>query len=295
MGNRIYGCDDCLAVCPWNKFARATREAKLKARDDLAAPPLAELAALDDAAFRAKFSGSPIKRIGRDRFLRNVLIAIGNSGSADLAAVAEAHLADPAPLVRGAAVWALSRLLPAKEFAALKASTCRPNPMPTCAMNGRRHERRHLLQGPGRMAGVAGKNHATASEQWVGFYKAGTDKKGITYKQALDEALCFGWIDAVRRGGHATWSIRFTPRKKGSIWSAVNIRRIEELKARARSRPPGSPPMRAAIPRSRRNTPSRIATWFWPRNTSSASAPTKPPGRGSKPCRAPIATRPSGG
>ena len=121
MGNRIYGCDDCLAVCPWNKFAQATREAKLKARDDLAAPPLVELAALDDAAFRAKFSGSPIKRIGRDRFLRNVLIAIGNSGSTELADVAEAHLADPAPLVRGAAVWALSEILPAREYAALKA------------------------------------------------------------------------------------------------------------------------------------------------------------------------------
>ncbi len=120
IGNRIYGCDDCLAVCPWNKFARATHEAKLKALDDLAAPPLADLAALDDAAFRAKFSGSPIKRIGRDRFLRNVLIAIGNSGSVDFARSAEAHLADPSPLVRGAAVWALSRLLPAKDFAALK-------------------------------------------------------------------------------------------------------------------------------------------------------------------------------
>ena len=121
MGNRIYGCDDCLAVCPWNKFAQATHEAKLKARDDLSAPPLAELAALDDAAFRQKFSGSPIKRIGRDRFLRNVLTAIGNSGSTELADAAEAHLADPVPLIRGAAIWALSRLLPAKEFVALKA------------------------------------------------------------------------------------------------------------------------------------------------------------------------------
>jgi epoxyqueuosine reductase len=121
MGNRIYGCDDCLAVCPWNKFARVTQEAKLKARDDLSAPPLAELAALDDAAFRQRFSGSPIKRIGRARFLRNVLIAIGNSGSAKLAESAVAHLADPAPLVRGAAVWALSRLSPAKQFAALRA------------------------------------------------------------------------------------------------------------------------------------------------------------------------------
>jgi epoxyqueuosine reductase len=93
---------------------------KLKARDDLAAPPLDELAALDDAAFRAKFSGSPIKRIGRDRLVRNVLIAIGNSENAGLAKTAEAHLADPSPLVRGAAVWALSRLLPAGRFAELK-------------------------------------------------------------------------------------------------------------------------------------------------------------------------------
>jgi uncharacterized protein YdeI (YjbR/CyaY-like superfamily) len=82
-------------------------------------------------------------------------------------------------------------------------------------------------------------NHATASEQWVGFYKAGTDKRGIAYKEAVDEALCFGWIDAVRRGGHAAWSIRFTPRKKGSIWSAVNIRRIEELKALGQVAPAG--------------------------------------------------------
>ena len=120
IGNRIYGCDDCLAVCPWNKFARVTREAKLTARDDLARPPLADLAALDDAAFRAKFSGSPIKRIGRDRFLRNVLIAIGNSASTDLAPAAEVHLADPAPLVRGAAVWALSQLLRHNDLVALK-------------------------------------------------------------------------------------------------------------------------------------------------------------------------------
>ena len=83
------------------------------------------------------------------------------------------------------------------------------------------------------------KNHASAVEQWVGFHKVGAEKKGITYKQAVDEALCFGWIDAVRRGGDATWSIRFTPRKKGSIWSAVNIRRIEELKAEERVAPAG--------------------------------------------------------
>ena len=120
MGNRIYGCDDCLAVCPWNKFAQTTREAKLAARDDLVAPPLAELAELDDASFRARFSGSPIKRIGRDRFLRNVLIAVGNSEDPELAGVAERHLDDPSPLVRGAAVWALANLLPAKKFAALR-------------------------------------------------------------------------------------------------------------------------------------------------------------------------------
>ena len=112
MGNRIYGCDDCLAVCPWNKYAQATREMKLQARPDLVAPHLAELAALDDAAFRDRFSGSPVKRIGRDRFVRNVLIAIGNSGLAELAAATEVLLGDPSPLVRGAAVWALGRLQP---------------------------------------------------------------------------------------------------------------------------------------------------------------------------------------
>jgi epoxyqueuosine reductase len=110
MGNRIYGCDDCLAVCPWNKFATATHEMKLRARDDLNAPPLAELVALDDAAFRKRFAGSPIKRIGHARFLRNVLIAIGNSGDHSLLAAAEARLSDPEPLIRGAAVWAVRRL-----------------------------------------------------------------------------------------------------------------------------------------------------------------------------------------
>ncbi len=110
IGNRIYGCDDCLAVCPWNKFARATREAKLKARPDLDAPSLAELAVLDDASFRRHFSGSPIKRIGRDRFLRNVLIALGNSGERGLASIPLGHLEDPSTLVRGAAVWALAAL-----------------------------------------------------------------------------------------------------------------------------------------------------------------------------------------
>jgi epoxyqueuosine reductase len=110
IGNRIYGCDDCLAVCPWNKFAQAGHEAKLKARDALLAPRLADLAALDDAAFRKMFAKSPVKRSGRDRFVRNVLIAIGNSGDPALAPSAERLLTDPSPLVRGAAVWALGRL-----------------------------------------------------------------------------------------------------------------------------------------------------------------------------------------
>ncbi|WP_316166464.1 MULTISPECIES: tRNA epoxyqueuosine(34) reductase QueG [unclassified Bradyrhizobium] len=117
LGNRIYGCDDCLAACPWNKFAQAGREAKLAARDALRAPSLAELAALDDAAFRALFAKSPIKRIGRDRFLRNVLIAIGNSGDAALTPSAERLAADPSPLVRGAAAWALAWLLDEAAYA----------------------------------------------------------------------------------------------------------------------------------------------------------------------------------
>jgi epoxyqueuosine reductase len=111
MGNRIYGCDDCLAVCPWNKFAAEAREMKLRARPELESPTLAELAGLDDAGFRRLFGGSPVKRIGRDRFVRNVLIAIGNSGSPALVPEAERLLSDPSPLVRGAAVWALGRLL----------------------------------------------------------------------------------------------------------------------------------------------------------------------------------------
>jgi epoxyqueuosine reductase len=119
IGNRIYGCDDCLAVCPWNKFAQTGREAKLAARVELRAPELAELARLDDAAFRALFSKSPVKRIGRERFVRNVLIAIGNSGDAALAEMAERLLDDASPLVRGAAVWALSQLLGQEKFKAL--------------------------------------------------------------------------------------------------------------------------------------------------------------------------------
>jgi len=116
IGNRIYGCDDCLAVCPWNKFARAGRETKLAARDELRAPELAELARLDDAAFRTRFTKSPVKRIGRDRFIRNVLTAIGNSGEGALAREAERLLADESPLVRGAAVWALAQLIERTQF-----------------------------------------------------------------------------------------------------------------------------------------------------------------------------------
>ncbi|MDX1483642.1 MAG: tRNA epoxyqueuosine(34) reductase QueG [Alphaproteobacteria bacterium] len=121
MGNRIYGCDDCLAVCPWNKYARMSREAAFLPRIELTAPKLADLAALDDAGFRQVFSTSPIKRLGRDRFVRNVLIAIGNSGDPALAATAQGLLDDASPLVRGMAVWAASRLLDTRAFAALKA------------------------------------------------------------------------------------------------------------------------------------------------------------------------------
>ena len=112
LGNRIYGCDDCLAVCPWNKFAQASHEAALQARESLVSPPLAELAALDDAAFRALFAKSPIKRIGRDRFVRNVLYAIGNSGEAALAEAARTRLGDGCETVREAAGWALQQLNP---------------------------------------------------------------------------------------------------------------------------------------------------------------------------------------
>jgi epoxyqueuosine reductase len=114
IGNRIYGCDDCLAVCPWNKFATQGREAKLAARMALREPRLADLARLDDAAFRALFAKSPIKRTGRDRFVRNVLIAIGNSGDTALADPAARLITDPSAIVRGAAIWALGRLDPAR-------------------------------------------------------------------------------------------------------------------------------------------------------------------------------------
>lgn len=116
MGNRIYGCDDCLAVCPWNKFAQRTAEPSFLPRAELTAPRLADLLQLDDATFRQVFAGSPIKRIGRDRFVRNVLIAAGNSGEIGLAPRAEALLDDPSPLVRAMAVWALAQLLAAERF-----------------------------------------------------------------------------------------------------------------------------------------------------------------------------------
>jgi epoxyqueuosine reductase len=125
IGNRIYGCDDCLAVCPWNKFASVGREAKLAARVDLNAPPLAELARLDDASFRSLFAGGPIKRAGRARFVRNVMIAIGNSKNRAFAAVAAERLDDDSALVRGAAVWALARLTSREEFSSFASESLR--------------------------------------------------------------------------------------------------------------------------------------------------------------------------
>jgi epoxyqueuosine reductase len=120
IGNRVFGCDDCLAVCPWNKFAKAAREAKFAAVEGAQLPALADLLALDDASFRARFRGTPIKRTGHDRFLRNALIAAGNSGDPDLVEAVTRHLASASPLVRAMAVWALQRLLGGAEFAALR-------------------------------------------------------------------------------------------------------------------------------------------------------------------------------
>src|SRR5690606_23110715 len=110
IGNRVFGCDDCLAVCPWNKFAGEAHEARLHVRAELDNPPLAELLALDDAAFRARFRGTPVKRTGRDRLVRNCLIAAGNAGDAALLPRVTALLDDPAPIVRAMAVWAFKRL-----------------------------------------------------------------------------------------------------------------------------------------------------------------------------------------
>ncbi len=122
MGNRIYGCDDCLAVCPWNKFACPGTDPELEPREALTAPRLAELATLDDSEFRRLFSKTAVKRSGRDRFVRNVLIALGNSGDKSAVSTVESRLDDGAPVVRGAAVWALSRLVPHDQFASLKAA-----------------------------------------------------------------------------------------------------------------------------------------------------------------------------
>jgi epoxyqueuosine reductase len=121
MGNRIFGCDDCLAVCPWNKFAQAGREAQLAVRSELDGPRLSDLLPLDDETFRTRFAKTPIKRTGRNRFIRNVLIAAGNSGRADLAPKIEPLLSDASPLVRGAAVWALARLMPKEALLAYAA------------------------------------------------------------------------------------------------------------------------------------------------------------------------------
>jgi len=121
MGNRVFGCDDCLAVCPWNKYATAAREFRLAVRDEADRPPLAALLALDDAAFRARFAGTPVKRTGRDRFVRNVLIAAGNSGDRTLFGAVVGLLGDPSALVRGMAVWALGRLSEASEIEGMRA------------------------------------------------------------------------------------------------------------------------------------------------------------------------------
>jgi len=121
IGNRIYGCDDCLAACPWNKFAHEASEMKLQAREDLKEPSIEYLLGLDDAAFRTFFSGSPVKRIGRDRFIRNVLIAAGNSNDRRFVEQCRKLSEDPSPVVRGMAIWALSRLLEAGEFSAFAA------------------------------------------------------------------------------------------------------------------------------------------------------------------------------
>jgi epoxyqueuosine reductase len=130
MANRIYGCDDCLAVCPWNKFASMARDAAFHAREDLAAPLLTELALLDDPGFRALFSGSPIKRIGRDRFVRNVLIALANSGDPSALPAAESLLDDTSPLVRAMAVWAVRALAPPERASALRQARLALEPEP---------------------------------------------------------------------------------------------------------------------------------------------------------------------
>jgi epoxyqueuosine reductase len=120
MGNRVFGCDDCLAVCPWNKFAAAARATGLTASEGARSPPLAELLALDDAQFRDRFAGTPVKRTGRDRVVRNALIAAGNSGGPTLLPAVEQLLQDSSPLVRAMAVWALRRLAGDEAWAAAR-------------------------------------------------------------------------------------------------------------------------------------------------------------------------------
>jgi epoxyqueuosine reductase len=166
IGNRVFGCDDCLAVCPWNKFAQAGREARLVQREEFAAPPLAELACLDDAAFRQKFAGTPIKRTGRDRFVRNVLIAIGNSGDPALAKEAVRLLDDSSPLVRAMAVWAAARLMPAEEVAGLAAARLATETDPDVRGEGER-----ALQKPPHaevLARNASLEARTAARRWGG-------------------------------------------------------------------------------------------------------------------------------
>ena len=188
IGNRVYGCDDCLAVCPWNKFAKAARETKLTAphwRD----PPLAELAALDDKGFRSRFAGSPIKRVGRDRFLRNVMIAVGNSADANLIAVARAGIADGSALVRGAAIWALARLAPASA-----AREAREDPDPDVQKEWRQAILLALEASGSSMAKLPVASSSAASAFAVvvmGVSGAGK----TTFGRALAEALGAAFID----------------------------------------------------------------------------------------------------
>jgi epoxyqueuosine reductase len=128
MGNRVFGCDDCLAVCPWNKFAVVSREARFASRNETDNPPLRELLALDEGAFRRRFAGTPVKRTGRDRFMRNVLIAAGNAGDRRLTPEVVRHLTDPSPLVRAMAVWALQRLAEPGECRPYKARSIATEP-----------------------------------------------------------------------------------------------------------------------------------------------------------------------
>jgi epoxyqueuosine reductase len=127
IGNRIYGCDDCLAVCPWNKFAQVAHDQQLAIRPETQGPPLADLLTLDDEAFRKRFAGTPIRRAGHARFMRNVLIAAGNSADTTLVPHIETLIGHESPLVRGAAVWALSRLLPQGDLKTLAQAHAREN------------------------------------------------------------------------------------------------------------------------------------------------------------------------